>query len=1220
MNKKYNSINDSKSALLTNNKNVLELLTKLDQALHSSDSFVSTKTTDDKGNDVVSQIPTIGHFMAKLKQLSSSLESIAGIDSNESVLQIADNSFKRVITVDVNKEPNTISQVPTVTTFKTNPNWIFDNMLNPLISVEIDLTDKLNQNTKTILSSRYIVVFDKQVTVNTDGTEDIELTTTAKVRLQEFNDLFKNNNNIDINTFESWLTQPGLVNNNDEFLIDEDKFDLDANKIQYKGLFDVLKTDIDTVNKKLWYVLNTLTYNDISNDTVVQQTLNIGDQVFINSAQADSSTATIYEVAEISTINSDYKVRFTRVFGVEPIPIRQNALSIYSEVVQKQTVRISVGFDEYSVIFLKQLDPFSNVESTNFSPGVGFYTNELKLNDNNGEIFSEYYVDTVYDYGAILKDLVTKKIPNEYGIKPNAPLLDKTNFKVVQTNKHLTDTVDAERIRDLHNKKNNIASEITQIETAIEKQNKLVSTTDFDSATDKKRAEDKAEKLSQQLDTKNKTKITVINDILSSKKNLNKISPEYHLRGFWPMPDSVENSKTKPQEVVQFEVWYRKLSNSGDENPILTVDDINLSTINKTKNKNATFSNWIKFKTDSRKRVQNPITNEWEWQIEDVSDANTPNINQLDIVVLPGETIEFKVKSLSEVGWPEAPIESDFSNVLKFPFPDNLKSVLNDDEFILKEAQADEIKVKMETDLEARGLNKHLSSSIVDANTYFAHSSNGIASGFKRDNGTIISLYDKLIELSNKVDSLTEQINRAKGVLEIYLLIDGNKKRIFSGNNLEYNIQLEDVMSTTKIGLDYAPQTNSSRTYLNNTYLIDNYKLLVKNASQEGDVGILSYRGYGKPTGLQPSSFSYNPLNSTANDAFTQAIWSKPDGEILYNEITTNNTNQYTAPKAATQQNNQFIWLRLINFAGDSIYYNDNAHINGNKYIWETINSNIKSTGFYHVTHPTYNASYFSTLGTNTTPALQISEITNITDDNIWTNLETTSLNGNMGSAIVPVISDFSDIVEQSSTGVKIIQPGDTNDIVIPINIYTKNFTGTDSEGTTSGVELSDTDVTSITIDASNSNINATSGYLELTLSNAAAIKQFDKIVFDGFTDSSLIGINTRINKIVLISGNVITVDFKPTGALPGTFNGTIKQLHKRHNTLSQITAYNVYGDNVYVENYVEVVSQNSVTQHIKSLRFYMENQNDIKPMDFQLTFNIYQNKKIVIGGYGAVA
>ena len=94
----------------------------------------------------------------------------------------------------------------------------------------------------------------------------------------------------------------------------------------------------------------------------------------------------------------------------------------------------------------------------------------------------------------------------------------------------------------------------------------------FESQADRKRAEDELFTLQSKLNTKNQTKVTTIQTILASQKNLNKIDPKFKVRGFWPMPEPVSNTKTTPQEVVQFEVWYKKTNKSGAENPIATFE------------------------------------------------------------------------------------------------------------------------------------------------------------------------------------------------------------------------------------------------------------------------------------------------------------------------------------------------------------------------------------------------------------------------------------------------------------------------------------------------------------------------------------------------------------------------------------------------------------------------------------------------------------------------
>lgn len=1246
-NKKYNSINDQAAQQLRNNQNTLEILTKMDQALHSNESFVSVKTVDSTGKETNSQIVTVGYFKQKLDQLFKMVKVLSGVDGNPAALQIANNQFKRIVVADLNLEPKPIPAVTPVTTFKADPNWIFDAFLNPKISVELDLTDKISDDTRTIQSKRFIVEFDKIIVLDAAGNEQVELTDAGKARKLEFEEKYKGKSNIDMVEFVTWLDTPGLVNRVDDTLLDQDYFRVEPNRLQYKGDFSITATDIDTLNKKLWYVLDTLTYYDIS-DTLNPPKpieLKIGDYVNVNPNLKDVKSTTVYKVVEISTITSEYRVRFEQVYGEEPIPVRLNALSIYSDKVKNRAVKVSVSYDEYCVIFIRQIDDINNLVGLDWSPGVGFWTNELRLDNANGELFSEFYVNKVYDYGIVLEDLVAKKVPNYYGIKPNAPVLDVANFKVVQINAHLTQTVEAEQIRDLHNNKNNLTSEIQQIQDAIEKKNRLIQTTVFDSAADRKRSEDELTLLNTKLNTKNQTKFSVVQDILASKKNLNKITPEYHVRGFFPMPEAVETSKTAAQEVVQFEIWYRKLSKSGAENPILTIPDLNNSSaraassattltnnnISKPKTVNGAFSNWQKYKSDARKRSQDLTTGDWYWHIEDVSDANTPNINQVDIPIMPGEKIEIRVKSLSEAGWPETPVESDFSEVITVTFPDDLNNVLNEDEFILKEAQSDDIKVKFERDLEARGLNLHLNSSLRVEDIYYAHRAEAIASGFKDSNGKIINLYDQLTTMMTQITTLQEVINRAKGILEVYLVKSGNRIRLFSGNNLTYNINLEDYMTQTKIGLVSDPRDSTSRTYKNEILQIDDYSLLVKNAAETAPLGLLSYRGYGQPAGLTPSNFAYDGTSVSLTPRAIQATWIQSDSEILRAEIAGNQSpvTTLTAPQSATQQNNQWIWLQIRDLNGNHIY-NSDALQPANDYWDSTVLTNGASAVHNTLISTQHNLGFLTGATTNSFPtgANQIKKITESLNWEVNEDPTSTVLAvGRMGTTIHPVISGFNDIVDTSSQLIKYIKTGDTNAVLFPIYIYAKPYTGTGvyDSGLGPNTKFDDTLGGDLPTIAAGNNIDSIAGKLRIQVVAATYIDVEDRIVLTGITTVGATGANNIPLRVINILGNAVTLDYNVTTTIVATNDATmtIEQLHKKYVSTTagpELEAYNVLGqvngDFRYVANYIEIKSASVSPKpivHNKKLRFYLEDENNIRPFEFQLNWSITQYKPVLL-------
>ena len=292
----------------------------------------------------------------------------------------------------------------------------------------------------------------------------------------------------------------------------------------------------------------------------------------------------------------------------------------------------------------------------------------------------QFYVEQVYDYGDVLKDLVAKKKPNSLAGTPNLVTLNPDNFKVVQINRHLTDSPDANLVKNKHNYSVTLKNEIRQIQEGIEDRNKKIKVTKFTSVAERKKFELEIESLNTKRSSKSKLYSSTVQEIIDlSRQNQTKVEPKFRLRGFWNIPDPVVTRGTTPQEVIQFRVQYRYTSKDGKEP---SVESFNISENNLEKT--AAFSNWNEFKTDVRKRFFDKSTGEYFWQIEDVSDADTPNINQLDISISTGERVEIKIKSISEVGYPESPVESDWSEILTIEFPDNLNDVLNIPTFLLK--------------------------------------------------------------------------------------------------------------------------------------------------------------------------------------------------------------------------------------------------------------------------------------------------------------------------------------------------------------------------------------------------------------------------------------------------------------------------------------------------------------------------------------------------------
>ena len=122
--------------------------------------------------------------------------------------------------------------------------------------------------------------------------------------------------------------------------------------------------------------------------------------------------------------------------------------------------------------------------------------------------------------------------------------------------------------------------------------------------------------------------------------------------------------------------------------------------------------------------------------------------------------------------------------------------------------------------LESIDLPKHLSSSFTANETYFAHSSPVIASGFLSENQTPIDLFTKLTEMQNQLDLFAEILSSAQGELETTLVDD-------AGNT--FNLRRN---STTKIFAGFYSQDVKALDDPRGAIISKTYFINIANRSQ----------------------------------------------------------------------------------------------------------------------------------------------------------------------------------------------------------------------------------------------------------------------------------------------------------------------------------------------------------------------------------------------------
>ena len=979
--------------ITTFNKNIIETLSKINSLSTTTSPSVDVQIIDVEGVLRSYSLPSFTFLKTEIERLNNSINSLYSIDTAGALIQSSTtNKFKKIITVDLNREPSPVSDLGLITEFKSDKNWFFDGLLNPQLFIELDLSNKIENNVRKILSRRYIVEFAK----DNSG----QLTSLGQSALEAFNTLYRNKNNIDLSEFEKWhRTTPGLINPlNPNY--DEQMFDLLPNVLLYDGVFSVLGIEEDTLNRKLFYRIDTLNY--LVNETLTLKQLAVDDELIIN--QENSNTK--YKIVEISKSEADYRVRLERIEGLQPIPVAINSLKIYSPVVFRKRVRTSIGYNERNVMFIKPVNADVNLVAKDWSKGSGFYTNDLKLSSNtseNGYTMNQYYLEFVYDYGEVLQDLVAKKTPNKLAGTPNVVTLNNANFRVVQINRHLTETTDANLLINKYNYLNSLKSQITQIELAIvDKRNKLRQARYSDEKS-RSAAEMEITQLENQKNSLSTLAATTNSEIISlSASPSTKVAPKYRLRGFWSIPEPVvalsnrdnrgSNTVIIPQEVVQFRVNYRYVSKDGREP---TVEIFNLD------GRSAAQSGWTEFKTDVRKRIYDEAKDEYFWQIEDVESADTPNITQLDIPIGPNEQVEVRMKSISEVGWPESPVESDWSEILTIPFPDDLNNVLNDNDFILKEASREDLRVTMNNTLDALGLKDHLADSYSVNDQVFYHSADRILTNFKDDNGLILGLVEYLRKLEDRVRILEDKITRVKGEFEIIVRQLTQEFVIQNNSETGFTIELEDYLQNYTEDNEFG--ASRARRYINKIYTIPDFSVIVRNKSLDSPLGLLSNRDYSG--------------SSIYNSVAPQVFWVTPDHELLFTDV---------SGSTRTQLNNQFIWC--LNY--DSVTQNTLSKVSeniGNSFINLGNNSLVDKLSLTE-----YNLGY-----SENTALSFVSSNNSLTDTSKWIDtISSVSSETKLLTTIHPVIETLQTLVEDNEDKVKTMN-GNT-EFIVPISIYFK--------------------------------------------------------------------------------------------------------------------------------------------------------------------------------------
>lgn len=746
-----NSLSTLMSQFIRLNRNALEIFQRLNDAITSNRESVTVQLFDD--NDVLKsiQVPSFGHLLKRITDAENNIKNLTGTGDTDVNVRLADGSYRKIIASKLKLPAGNITSVASPTTFNVKTNYFFESFIDPLMYVTLDLSGQIPIDTENVIIRRYLLQID-----NDD-------------KRRYFNKNLKGRSDITLSSFVDGILTQGI-----QFILDEEILQVPPRSVRYTGSFDVIKISdvtkqvlsngVTTDVRRKTYKLDKLTYTDTTTGYSNTLGLKIGDQLMVN----NDNKNTRYKITDIDS--SSNTVVLEIIEGYDAVSIGAGVLSIYKGLEDNISIDIPVGFDEYLVMFVKPIDPVSKLPSELWSPGASFLSNELSivLSDGQSQSLDTFYRNQAVDFGQMLLSFSKDKmIPSAFGVAPNIPTVSATDFKVVQVNNHITDNPVIDDIKRLADDRNRLASEIKEKDSAIAKKRTTVNTKQYSSDVERTKDLNELQSLIDQRSATASLFASTVQDIQakSTSQDLSNAQPKYRVRGFWAIPEPQFSKYTGSQEVIGFIVEYRYVSTNGAAN---NVDQIQFTDKDGVQKRGA-FTNWVVAPTVMRKRVMDSVTGQYSWQVENVENADTININQLDISIQQNESVQIRIKSLSEAGYPSNPLESDYSEVITIDFPqeliqpDTTSSIISQNEKALATVQINQ-------DLQEKGVDTHISNSFTANGKYFAHPSTDISSGFLSPEQTPINLFDALTTLQNRISQLEQFIQRSRGELSVSIL------------------------------------------------------------------------------------------------------------------------------------------------------------------------------------------------------------------------------------------------------------------------------------------------------------------------------------------------------------------------------------------------------------------------------------------------------------------
>lgn len=729
-------------------ENIYHLLIAFQKSTNSGSSKIDVPIKDpNTGVTTTVTIDSITDLKSEINRISNNFKAMT--NNGDTQVVNADGSistFKRVSFV--NAEYIDMEDITIGDRCYVDNRSILNDFVHPLVKVPIIINDsKLISN--TIVARTYQI---------TNGYDSIP----TNVTYTEFNRLINN----------------GTVTADQENVRELQTV---REQVIYHGKFDVKQVEYTASNDTYTVVLNDLKYTGINviGDSIE---LKVGDEL----VKEDGSIS--FTIQSISVYNNTVVLKIKN--GAGQLDASQKL--IYNQklsTTDEHTIGLPVKPVQNIVVFFSTLSD----NAVSFpSNGVKISTKDYKVVHRGTEYtIDEFYSLYVTNITEFIKSIVEQnQIPLSAAIVPNAPTLHAANFKVAQVNRHMTNTVAVKDINTLNSQKATLQNQIDIHNQSITDLQAQLNVNNYNNLSDKNEIIKKIDDLRQTIVVLEQQLLGVARRIDSEALNnrLGTIKSKFKVFGYWNV-DNPYSPITGIQKIIRYDVQYRYLN--------MNTDDINATTIKMVDNGkevSVSFSPWNTLPTETLQKVRdNEGKMVWDTVRNDAVDDLA--INQCMITINENESVEIRVRAVSEAGYPISPVKSEWSNIVRINFPEYLRqteinNTVDKNAIDLRLAEYNNV-------LHTRGVISHISGQITEADKVFHHTANFITSGQYDQNMRNIPLDICISDIIRDIKILKENDNRQ----HLYVSVVDHLGNIYEvGNNQLVSINVNRQNAEYKNG------------------------------------------------------------------------------------------------------------------------------------------------------------------------------------------------------------------------------------------------------------------------------------------------------------------------------------------------------------------------------------------------------------------------------------